>query len=101
MAPALFRLGALLVVIAVVYLAGAQILKGEPDKALFLDILLAGGLCLGAGLVMSMAGRGMAVLVGRSCPRCGRRVARGRVYCDDHLQETINEYKDQQRNRGA
>ena len=57
--------------------------------------------CLALGLVLSMAGRGMATLVGRSCPRCGRRVARGRVYCEDHLQETINEYRDQQRNRGA
>jgi len=101
MARALLRLGGLLIVASVVYLAGAQILAGQPDKALFRNIAVAGALCVALGLVLSMAGRGMAALVGRFCPRCGRRVARGRVYCDDHLQETINEYRDQHRNRGT
>jgi hypothetical protein len=101
MARALIRLGGLLCVASVVYLAAAQILAGAPDKGLFWNIVIAGALCLALGLVLSMAGRGMAVLVGRSCPRCGHRVGRGRVYCDEHLQETINEYRDQQRNRGA
>lgn len=101
MARALVRLGGLLIVAAVVYLPAAQILAGGPDKVLFRNIAAAGALCVALGFVLSMAGRGVAALVGRSCPRCGRRVARGRVYCDDHLQETINEYRDEHRNRGT
>jgi hypothetical protein len=101
MARGLVRLGGLLIVASVVYLAAAQILAGGPDKALFRNIAIAGTLCLALGFVLSIAGRGMATLVGRTCPRCGRRVARGRVYCEDHLQDTINEYRDQQRNQGS
>lgn len=101
MANVLLRLGGVLIVAAVVYLAAAEVLSGAPDRKAFWYIALAGAACAGAGLVLAIAGRGMAVLVGRSCPRCGRRVARGRVYCDEHLQETINEYRDQQRNKGT
>jgi len=61
----------------------------------------AGGICVAAGIVLAVFGRGMAAVVGRSCPRCGRRVARGRVYCEDHLQETINEYRDRERKKGG
>src|SRR6266581_1570287 len=101
MARLLLRLGGLLIVASAVYLAAAQILAGAEDKKLFWIIAAAGVLCVALGVVLSMAGRGMAALVGRSCPRCGQRVARGHVYCEDHLQETINEYRDQQRNKGA
>ena len=100
MAKALLRLGGLLIVASVVYLAAAQVLSGTVDRKLFGIIATAGCVCVAVGLVLSIAGRGMAALVGRTCPRCGRRVTRGRVYCDEHLQETINEYRDQQRNRG-
>ena len=99
MARALLRLGGLLIVASVVYLAAAQILSGNVDRKLFSIIATAGVASMAIGLVLSIAGRGMAVMVGRSCPRCGRRVAPGRVYCEDHLQETINEYRDQQRDR--
>jgi hypothetical protein len=101
MGRALIRLGGLLIVAAVVYLAAAQVLAGRPDTILFRNIAAAGAACVVVGFVVSATGRGMAAIVGRSCPRCGRRVARGRVYCDDHLQETINEYRDQNRNKGA
>ena len=100
MARALLRLGGLLTVASVVYLAAAQILTGEPDKVMFRNIAAAGIVCIALGLALSMAGRGMATIIGHSCPRCGRRVMRGRVYCEEHLQETINEYRDQQRDRG-
>ena len=90
-----------LVVASVVYLAAAQMIRGDVDKTVFRNLAGAGVICVAGGFVLSLFGRGMAAVVGRSCPRCGRRVARGRVYCDDHLQETINEYRDQLRNRGA
>lgn len=101
MGRALIRLGGLLVVAAVVYLAAAQVVAGRADTILFRNIAAAGGVCVVLGFVLTTTGRGMAAIVGRSCPRCGRQVARGRVYCDDHLQETINEYRDQNRNKGA
>jgi len=100
MARALLRLGGLLIVASVVYLAAAQVLTGAVDGKLFWIIAVSGLVCVAVGLVLSLAGRGMAAMVGRSCPRCGRRVAPGRVYCEEHLQETINEYRDQQRNKG-
>jgi hypothetical protein len=101
MARALLRLGGLLIVASVVYLAAAQVLTGAEDRRLFWYIAAAGCVCVALGAVLSMAGRGAAVLHGRGCPRCGRRVAHGRVYCEEHLQETINEYRDQQRNKGS
>jgi hypothetical protein len=101
MAHALLRLGGLLLVASVVYLAAAQVLTGGVDRKLFWYIAAAGCLCVGVGAALFMAGRGAAALQGRTCPRCGRRVARGRVYCEDHLQETINEYRDRQRNKGS
>ena len=61
----------------------------------------AGLLCMVVGAGLWIAGRGMATIVSQSCPRCGRRVGRGRVYCEDHLQDTINEYRDQQRGKGS
>jgi len=100
MARALLRLGGLLIVASVVYLAAAQVLTGAVDAKLFSIISVSGLVCVGTGFALSLAGRGMAAMVSRSCPRCGRRVAPGRVYCDEHLQETINEYRDQQRNKG-
>jgi len=100
MARALLRLGGLLIVASVVYLAAAQVLTGSVDARLFWIIAVSGLVCVAVGLLLSLAGRGMAALISRSCPRCGRRVAAGRVYCEEHLQETINEYRDQQRNKG-
>ncbi len=100
MSRVLVRLGGFLVVAAVVYLAAAQMIRGEVDNKVFLRLAGAGAICVAVGVALAVFGRGMATVLGRSCPRCGRRVARGRVYCDDHLQETINEYRDQQRNRG-
>ncbi len=99
MGRALLRLGGLLIVVAVIYLAAAELL-GRVDNDVFRNIGAAGLVCAGLGLLLTILGRGVAGIVARSCPRCGRRVPRGRVYCDDHLQETINEYRDEQRGRG-
>ena len=100
MSRVLIRLGGFLVVAAVVYLAAAQMIRGDVDNKVFWDLAGAGAVCVAAGVVLAVFGRGMAAVIGRSCPRCGRRVARGRVYCDAHLQETINEYRDQQHDKG-
>ena len=97
MARLLLRLAGLLIVGAVVYAAIGEAFLGGADAALVQKLLAGGGLSLAGGLVARLAGRAAAGIAGRSCPRCGRRVKRGRVYCDEHLQETINEYRDRQR----
>lgn len=99
MGRALARLGGLLVAAAFVYLAVWETWRGGAEAGLFRLLLLVGGIGLGAGAVLGILGRGAAGIAGRSCPRCGRRVARGRLYCEAHLQEAINEYRDRQRER--
>ena len=99
-ARVLIRLGGLLIVAAVVYLPTSRLITGQENFKTFRNLAGAGMVSLLVGGVLWMAGRGMASIVSRSCPRCGRRVARGRVYCDDHLQDTINEYRDQERGKG-
>jgi hypothetical protein len=97
MARLLVRLGGLLLLASVLYLAIAQWAFGAVDNALFLKILLGGGVSVAAGVVLWILGRGAAGLAARSCRRCGRRVKPGRTYCEDHLKEAIDEYRDQQR----
>jgi len=100
MSRLLLRLGGLALLGGIAYMVLGEALFGGADNRLVKTILIAGGVALAAGLVARVAGRAAAGLAGRSCPRCGRRVARGHVYCDDHLQETINAYRDRQRESG-
>lgn len=97
----LIRVGGLLIVAAVVYLPAGRLITGQENFKVFRNLAGAGMVCLVVGGALWIAGRGMATLVSRSCPRCGRRVARGRVYCDEHLQDTINEYRDKERGKGS
>jgi hypothetical protein len=99
MARLLLRLGGLILIGAVLYMAIWESFRGGADNSLVRTLLIAGGLCLVGGVLARLAGRATAGIVARGCPRCGRRVARGRVYCEDHLAETINEYRDEQRRR--
>ena len=97
----LVRLGGLLIVVAVVYLPASRLIAGKENPKVFRIVAGAGLICMVVGAALWIAGRGMATIVSQSCPRCGRRVGRGRVYCEDHLQDTINEYRDQQRGKGS
>lgn len=56
-----------------------------------------GGALLGLGLLL-----GVLYPVGRRmrsvrCARCRRPIERGQTYCADHLRETLDEYRDRQR----
>ena len=93
----LLRLGGLLLVGGVAYAVLGETVLGRTDHTVVRALLAAGVVSLAAGWIARAAGRATAGLIGRSCPRCGRRVKPGRVYCDEHLQETINEYRDNQR----
>lgn len=99
MARLFVRLGGIVIVADFLYLAIAEAFGGGARPALFRNGLKIGGLGLALGFVFWLCGLGMAGIANRSCPRCGRRVARGKVYCDEHFQETINEYRDQQRGK--
>ena len=96
----LFRIGGLLIVAAAVYTAVWEIAFGGAEGRVTRTMLEAGAICLGGGGLAWIAGRAFARIAGASCPRCGRRVARGRIYCDDHRAETINAYRDRERTRG-
>ena len=100
MASLLYRLGTLLVVADVVYLFLFDAFWGGASPGLFRTVLAAGAACLVGGFVVSMVFRAKSGMTAPTCPRCGRRVARGRVYCEDHLVETINRYRDQEREKG-
>jgi len=101
MSAFLYRVGILLIVGDIVYLAGAQVLTGgEANKRVFQMTLGLAGACLVAGLVLTLVTRAKTGLTANTCPRCGKRVARGRVYCEDHLVEAINRYRDEQRQKG-
>ena len=100
MAGILIRLGILLIVVDVIYLTLWEVYAEGADGALFRTVLKAGGLSLAGGLVVWMLGRAGTFVTARSCPVCRRRVARGRVYCDDHRSAMINRYRDHDRARG-
>jgi hypothetical protein len=99
MARLLMRLGGLLLVGACVYMAVWETWMGGADNRLVVQVLAAGGGSIGVGVILWILGRGAATLASRSCPRCGRRVARGRVYCEEHLRDAVNEYRDRERER--
>ena len=96
----LFRLGGLILVADIVYLVVWETSRGGADAHLFRSGLLAAAICLAGGFVMGLAARATSGIAAKSCPKCGRRVARGKLYCDDHLVETINRYRDEQRDKG-
>jgi len=52
---------------------------------------------LGAGLILRLlAPVGRELRRGR-CVRCGTAIERGQTYCMDHLQATVNQYRDETR----
>lgn len=94
----LLRLGGVILVADVVYLAWGTS-RGGADSGLFRTGLVAAAVCIAGGVVMAIVARGKSVITAKSCPKCGRKVAHGRMYCEDHLAETINRYRDEQRHK--
>src|SRR5262245_15877253 len=96
MGSLLYRLGGLVLVADIVYLVVAETARGGADAGLFRTGLAASAACLAGGFVVSMVLKAKSGITAPSCPKCGRRVVRGKMYCDDHLVETINRYRDEQ-----
>ena len=73
---------------------------GRPER---LDVWVLRGVwaglgCIAAGILLSLLNPvGRALRQGR-CARCGATIERGQTYCLDHLQATLNEYRDETRN---
>lgn len=60
-------------------------------------LIRAAAICLGAGVAVAVLSPLMREFRRGRCVRCGKRTERGQVYCLDHLQQTLNEYRDQTR----
>jgi hypothetical protein len=98
MAAFLMRIATFLIVGDLLYLA-IWTARGGANPQLFRIVLGLGGICLLAALVLSIVTRARSGISAPTCPTCRKRVARGRVYCEDHLAETINRYRDEQRQK--
>ena len=96
MGPLLRRVG-LGLWIATIWLALAQLAglipAGRADVWLWRGAW-AGTLVLGAGLVAGALAPVSRELRRGRCVRCGVRIERTQTYCRDHLQQTVNEYRD-------
>jgi hypothetical protein len=99
MSSLLVRGGFVIIVVAVVYLAAWEIFREGADDKMVRNLLVAGAACIAGGVVMKITSRAMGVVLSPTCPRCGRPVARGRVYCEEHLTDTINKYRDRERRK--
>lgn len=101
MSRLLFSAGMLVLAGAILYLVVWDIFRGGADYELVKTALTVGGGGLAGGAVVWVLGRVTAGMVGRSCPRCRRRVNRGQIYCEAHLTQAIDEYRDEERRRGG
>ncbi len=62
--------------------------------------LVIGVACLAGGILLAAFAPVRRTLSRGRCARCGVRIERGQTYCLDHLQETVNEYRDHARDLG-
>jgi hypothetical protein len=101
MSRRLFGLG-LMLIVATVALWVAEVAAWIPastDDRWSSLTLKAGLIALGAGAVFRvLAPLGGLTSNGR-CTVCGRSTVRGRLYCQDHLQETVNATRDESRDQ--
>lgn len=96
MSSLLYQLGGLVAVLDLIYLAWR---RDAANPWLFRAGLGVAAACLVGGFVIMIVQRAKAGITAKGCPRCGRPLARGRMYCDEHLAETINRYRDDERRR--
>ena len=90
------RLG-LAIWIATIWLALAQLAGVIPahtaDRWMWRAIWAGSG-TFGLGLVLGILAPVSRELRRGHCIRCGVRIERTQTYCRDHLQQTVNEYRD-------
>ena len=94
-------LGSLLILVTVaLWIAGAAAMIPESTDDHWSGLTLkAGMLALAGALVLRLLTPVANVMRNGRCAVCGRPTERGHTYCLDHLQETVNAYRDLSRNR--
>ena len=97
MARSLRYLGMLaLVICAWLAIAGeARWVSDELYAVWFPPLLKAGVAMFLGGLALSVLSPVGAALRGNHCVRCRRPIGKGQIYCADHLQDSINEARDE------
>ena len=96
MARALMTIGLLIVAVAVLGLIVSDTEMGGDHETILRQAILAGAAFFGGGLACAMVSRLSKMRLRRGCPRCGRRVRAGHVYCEDHFQESVFRARDNQ-----
>jgi uncharacterized membrane protein len=93
-------LGILAIVGAVLWMVTSEMVFQESRGSQVRLMLGAGVVLLAASVVVSLATRVSSKVSGRKCPRCGKPVQQGHIYCQDHLKEAVNRFRDDQRKKG-
>src|SRR5262245_34569199 len=103
MGRGLFSLGWILLVLTVgLWIAGvAGWLPETADDRWSAMTLKATLVVFGAAVVLRVVSPVTKQVVRGRCARCGRGIDRGQIYCHDHMQETVNEYRDEAHGRMA
>ena len=97
----LFRtLGILCIVGGLLWMVIAELVLHEGRGGQVRLMILAGVVLLAVSLVLSIMGRVSAKVASGRCRRCDRPVQPGHIYCSDHFKETVNEFRDHQRQKG-
>ena len=100
MVKLLRTLGFLAVAAAILWMVVSEMIFRESRVAQVRFLLGVGGVLLAASLILSMALGVSSKMKGSKCPRCGKPVQQGHTYCQDHLKEAVDRYRDDQRQKG-
>jgi len=93
-------LGFVAVGAAILWMVLSEMVFKESRGGQVRILLAAGALLLVTSLVLSMVFRVSTKMTGKKCPRCGKPVQQGHIYCPDHLKEVVNRSRDDQRQKG-
>ena len=85
---------------ALLWMVLSEMVLGEGRGSQVRFLLGAGVLLLVASVAASMISRVTSKIAGKRCPRCGKPVQQGHIYCADHLKEAVNQFRDAQRSKG-
>lgn len=100
MVKLLRTIGFLAVGAAVVWMVVSEMILHENRVSQVRLLLAVGALLLITSLILSMVFRVSNKMTGSRCPRCGKPVQQGHIYCQDHLKEVVNRSRDDQRQKG-
>ena len=92
--------GILLLAAALLWMVLSEMVLGEGRGSQVRFLLGAGVLLVAASFAVSMISRVTTKMAGKRCPRCGKPVQQGHIYCADHLKEAVNQFRDAQRKKG-